>query len=126
VRSRPPRQRPPALAPYRPLKEGRHLLKVWLSDHEHTTLNVADEDVFIDLVARVCKKKNLVRSEYKLQYRPDPAKPHKLADLDTTLQYRQAFVDEHTSEVFLTKSTSAARGRPTAGCLCLPADGVRA
>ena len=109
----------------RPLKEGRHLLKVWLNDHEHTTLNVADEDVFIDLVARVCKKKNLVRSEYKLQYRPDPAKPHKLVDLDTTLQYRQAFVDEHTSEVFLTKSTPRPFRRRGQRGMLLPAHGVR-
>ena len=95
----------------RALGDGRHLLTVWLpAENEHSTLIVSDEDVLVDIVNRVCNRKKLRRSEYVAQYKPDPAKD-KLADLDTTLQFRQTWTHRPLTEVYLAKGALPRRGR---------------
>ena len=67
-----------ALLPYRSLapsfgrnalRNGNHFVRVWVAERENTTIVVADEDLIVDLMDRVCNRKKLVRKDYIMQVR---------------------------------------------------------
>ena len=86
-------------------------MRVWLAPHENTSVIVTDEDLLVDVMDRVCKRKTLMRNDYVLQYRPDLAKD-KLVTLDPTLQYRQCCNEGDLVDVYLTKGPGPPRRAP--------------
>ena len=99
---------PGAVTFCRTLPAGRHLVRVWLAPRENTTVIVTDEDLLVDVMERVCHRKKLVRSEYVLQFKPDPTKD-KLVNLDGTLQYRQCCNETDLVDIYLTKGGCSGR-----------------